>query len=304
MKIQGLIAATVAPFSSNGRINTAVVPAMVDLLVADGVAGIFINGSTGEGASLTARERCELAEAYIAAAKGRLLSMVHVGHNCLEEARDSARHAEKAGAAAVGLVAPSYFKPASVKELVAFCAEVAAACPNTPFYYYHIPALTGVSFKMIDFLKEADGRIPTLAGIKFTFEDMMDFLLCREYGERKYDMLFGRDEMLLAALATGAEGAIGSTYNYSAPIYGKIIAAFRTGALEEARMWQVRATKAIQVLAKFGGACATKSFIRLRGIDCGPYRLPMRTLSSADERLLESDLRATGYFEWMQEAAR
>ena len=97
-------------------------------------------------------------------------------------------------------MAPSFFRPSTVEQLVDFCAQIAEAAPGLPFYYYHFPAMTGVDFPMIDFLKGASRRIPNLKGIKFTHENLMDYNRCLHFEKDRFQILFGRDEMLLAAV--------------------------------------------------------------------------------------------------------
>src|SRR3954469_8189210 len=120
-------------------------------------------------------------------------------------------------------MAPFFFRPGTVQELVDFMAQVAAAAPALPFYYYHIPSMTGVHIPAAEFLRAAADRIPNLAGVKFTFENLMDYAECVRFSGGRFDVLFGRDEMLLAGLSLGAHGAIGSTYNFAAPVYHRII---------------------------------------------------------------------------------
>jgi N-acetylneuraminate lyase len=90
---------------------------------------------------------------------------------------------------------------------------IASAAPSLPFYYYHIPSATNVDLPMVDFLAVADGLIQNLAGIKYTHYDLEDLQLCLHYGGGKYNILFGRDQYLLAAVALGVRGAVGSTYS-------------------------------------------------------------------------------------------
>src|SRR5207253_9958808 len=114
------------------------------------------------------------------------------------------------------------------------------AAPRTPFYYYHFPEMTGVDIKMHEFLPQAMRSIRTFRGIKFTHFDMMDYALTVAGAGDEYDILFGRDEFLLAGLVFGARGAVGSTYNYAAPLYTKLMAAYASGKMEDARAQQVR----------------------------------------------------------------
>src|SRR3569833_2624906 len=118
------------------------------------------------------------------------------------------------------------------------CVEIAAVVSDMPFYYYHIPVLTGVGFDMYDLLKAVDGKVPNFAGVKYTHEDFMDFLSCMHFQNGKYDMLWGRDENMLSALVLGTKGAVGSTFNYAAPLYYDLIDAFNNGDLKKAQQLQ------------------------------------------------------------------
>jgi N-acetylneuraminate lyase len=143
-----------------------------------------------------------------------------------------------------------------------------------------------------------NGQIPTLAGVKFTHENLMDFGRSSEVGAGKYAMLFGRDEILLSGLALGARGAVGSTYNFAAPLYHRIIDAFNRGDMESARRDQSRAMDFIEVLGRHGGLSAGKSVMKFVGIDCGPVRLPLRPLTGTDETSLREGLERIGFFEY------
>ena len=150
-RLTGLIAATFTPLDNKGAINLAPIPAIVDLLKNDGVKGIYINGSTGEGPSLTIEERDSLMKAYINAAKGRMTTVVQVGTNSLRESKQMAAKAAEYGADAISSTPPSYFKPADAETLTECIAEVASGAPELPYYYYHIPTMTGVNIDMEDF---------------------------------------------------------------------------------------------------------------------------------------------------------
>ena len=283
-----------------GSLDLSRAPGVVDRLERWGVAGIFVCGSTGEGVSMTTSERKATAEAYATAGRGRLKVIVHVGHNSLSDARDLAAHAQSIGADAVGMGAPNYFKPATPEILARCCREVADAAPGLPFYYYHIPELTGVRFRMIDFLRAAEKRCPALVGMKYTYEDLSDYQQCVEFAGGRYDMLYGRDEMLLEALVVGCRGAVGSTYNFAAPIYTALIAAFERADLAEARRLQARAVAMINLLHRYPGIPTTKTIMKLTGLDLGPCRLPLATLTPEQESSLDRDLRAIGFFDWIR----
>ena len=146
--LTGLVAATFTPFHSDGRVQVERIPDMVDVLVERGLRGIYVNGTTGEGPSLTTGERKSLTEAYIHTADGRIPVIVQVGHNSLNEACDLAGHAASAGATAISATPPGYFRPNTVEVLADVLRQITSAAPNTPFYYYHIPAFGGVSLDM------------------------------------------------------------------------------------------------------------------------------------------------------------
>jgi N-acetylneuraminate lyase len=295
--LRGLITATFTPMHADASVALKRIPAYAEWLVKEKVNGVFVNGTTGEGQSLTLQERMQVVEDWQSALAGRLPVVVHVGHTALGEAQALARHAEEVGAAGIATLAPYFFKP-GLRELVEFCREVAAAAPATPFYYYHMPSMTGVTVPVTAFLEAAASQIPTLTGVKFTFEDLMDLQNASRVGGGRFNILFGRDEVLLAGLALGCTGAVGSTYNLAAPLYQRIIAAYQRGDMAAAQMEQWRAAQFITVMVRHGGLVALKAMMKMAGMDCGPLRLPMRTLGDGETRQLEADLRAIGFFEW------
>ena len=173
--------------------------------------------STPPPSTIVADDWRARAQRWVDVARGSGLKVVvHVGSNCLADARALAAQGNELGVAAVAMLAPSYFKPKTVESLVECCAHVAAAAPGTPFYFYDIPSMTGVSFPMVDFLELAADRIPTLAGLKFTNPDLTTFQRILRVRGGRFDVLWGTDEYLLAALTLGGRGAVGSTYNLAA----------------------------------------------------------------------------------------
>jgi N-acetylneuraminate lyase len=296
--LTGLIAAVHTPMKADGALNLELVPRIVARLAEEGVSGLFVCGTTGESASLTVPERRAVAEAYVAAAKKQLPVVVHVGHNTLAEARGLTAHANEIGAFAVGAAPPSYFKPASPEALADCCAEIAAEAPDLPFYYYHIPSMAGVDPDIPSFVQAVVERVPNFAGLKFTSERLDDYHWCTTFDGGRLNVLFGRDEMLLAGLALGAKGAIGSTYCYAAPLYRRLWDAFDRGDLKTARREQARSVLMIQILRKYGGPRASKTFMKLVGLDHGPVRLPLLALSEAEEGAMKRELEEIGFFEF------
>jgi N-acetylneuraminate lyase len=297
--LHGLTAATHTPFHSDGSLNLTPIEAQCAHLLANDISTAFIGGSTGESASLSLQERLLLAERWTQVASGTPLRVVvHVGANCLHDAAALAAQAEELGASAISALAPSYFKPGSVDTLINVCAEIASAAPRTPFYYYEIPALTGIALNAADFLAQAGERIPNLAGIKFTNADLMTYQRCLWLG--KYDIPWGYDEHFLGALAMGAKGAVGSGFNFAGKVYSRLMKAFTDGDLVTARLEQWRGVQLIQTLVKYGYMGAAKATMEMLGVPVGPARLPNTSLDTEAKRALQADLERLEFFAWVK----
>lgn len=296
-KLTGLIAAPFTPMHTDGRINIQQIEPYYQLLKRNKVAGAFIAGSTGEGVSLTMEEKMLLTDQWAKVTTGDpdFKVIVLAGGTCVADAVTLARHAYDSGLYAVAFTAPFYFKPASAAQLALCCHEIAAAVPEMPFYYYHIPVLNGVSFPMYDLLKAVHGKIDNFAGIKYTHEDFMDFLSCMHFAEGKYDMLWGRDENMLPALSIGAKGAVGSTFNYAAPLYHELIQAFNENNLAKATILQQQSIDMIRLLGKYGGIATGKAYMKLIGLDCGHFRLPVANMDEEQFARFSRDAAAVGF---------
>jgi N-acetylneuraminate lyase len=293
-KFEGLIAAPFTPMCPNGDVNYDMVEPYYAFLERNGIVGAFINGSTGEGVSLSQKERMKHTERWAACYKERKSVKVInlVGGTSYTECIENALFSVEMGVSAIALLAPFYFKPGCATQLAEFVARVGEAVPDMPVYFYHIPVLTGVNIPMIDFLKEVAPMLPNFAGIKYTHEDFMDFLSCMNYENGKYEMLWGRDETMLSALVLGAKGAVGSTFNYAAPIYYKMIDAYNHGDIAEARKLQQQSIDMITLLGKYGGIATGKAFMKFVGVDCGQFRLPVKNMSDDQYSLFVQDVQS------------
>jgi N-acetylneuraminate lyase len=298
--LKGLVAAVHTPFQADGALNLAVVEQQAQHLARHRISTVFICGSTGESHSLTLDERRRLAQRWMEVTRGTQMQVViHVGSNCLLDACELAAQAEALEALAVAALAPCYFKPRTLVDLVEWCARIAAAAPATPFYFYDIPVLTGVNFSMKSFLGAAASRIPTLAGIKFTNTDLMAYQLCLAEGGGAFDIPWGVDESLVSALAVGAKGAVGSSYNFASPIYQRLLAAFERGDLAAAGQEQMRSVQLIEALAALGYMGAAKLVMKMLGVDVGPARLPNGNPTPEQAEKLRAGLEKLGFFEWI-----
>jgi N-acetylneuraminate lyase len=151
---------------------------------------------------------------------------------------------------------------------------------------------------MPEFLERAASRLPTLVGMKYSNPDLATYLECLRGGN--WDLPWGVDEAMLGALATGARGFVGSSYNFAAPLSHQIIAAFAQGNLDVAREAQHRSVRLILLLARHGYLGASKATMKLLGVDVGPARLPIASLDAKQEQALRGELEALGFFDWIQ----
>ena len=290
--LEGLIAAPFTPMHTDGSLNLSIIPDYYGFLKANGITGAFICGSTGEGVSMTTAEKKQVAQAWASCSNrdNDFKVMMFLGGTSIADCKDLALYSQQVGLYAVSFTAPFYFKPANVEVLAQACEEVASSVPGMPFYYYNIPVLTGVGFAMYDLLKAIDDRIPNFAGVKYTHEDFMDFLCCMRYKDGHYDMLWGRDENMLPALALGAKGAVGSTFNYAAPLYYEMIKAFEQNDLALAQELQQQSIDMIRLLGKYGGIATGKAYMKLIDINCGSFRLPVKNMTDTQFELFKHDV--------------
>lgn len=297
-KIKGLIDAPFTPMHPNEDVNLDIIPAYAEMLVKNGLKGVFVNGSSGEGYMLTGDERKKIAEAWVKVAPKDFKVIVHVGSCCLRESEELARHAQEIGAWGIGSMAPPFPKIGSVEDLVRYCERIAKAAPELPFYYYHIPAFNGAYLSMLDLLKAVDGRIPNFAGIKYTYESLYEYHQCRIYKDGKYDMLHGQDETILPSLALGgAQGGIGGTTNYNGRELTGIIEAWNNGDIELAREKQTFSQDVINVICKYrGNIVCGKRIMKFIGLDLGPNRIPFRNMTQAEEDSMKAELETIGFF--------
>jgi N-acetylneuraminate lyase len=299
-KFTGLCTATHTPFHADGSLNLAVVEKQAAFLRGKGITSVFIGGTTGESSSLTAAERAALNDRWAAVGPASGIDViVHVGANCLTEAAQLAAHAEKNQAKAVSMIAPSYFKPRKMADLVASCAMVAKAAPRTPFYYYDIPGMTGISgFPVDEFLKAASPVIPNLAGVKYSNPDLDAMRRAQTLEGGRFDLPFGVDERFLLALRAGATAGVGSTYNFNAGPLLRTIAAHAKGDAALAEAEQAKVQPVVDILAKRGYMGAAKALMGHLGVPLGPARLPNGNPDANETKKMIGELEAIGFFSW------
>lgn len=287
VKFEGLIAAPFTPMDPHGQIKPGHIPRLAKNLKENNVLGAFIIGSTGEGVSLTLEEKRRVIEAWQQEQEENFKVIALIASNSLQEARELAQFAQHAGVYGIAILPPFYFKIANTQKLVDYFRELAGTVPGMPVYYYHIPALTGVDLPMHEFLTKARDVV-NLAGIKYTAADLFDYRKCLTFDNERYDILWGIDEILISAMAMGARGGVGSTYNYAAPLYIQMMKAFQDGNLDKARSLQSKSIEIVDILTRHGGIATGKYFMKHIGLDCGEFRAPVGMIE--DPELFEADL--------------
>lgn len=283
LRLDGLVAATFSPFTAAGDLNVSVVPAQNAYLKATGVDWVFVGGTTGESLSLSLLERKALTEAWLATSASVI---AHAGAECLGDAREIAAHAQAKGAKAIGAMPPTFFKPASSEALAVTIASICAAAPKLPCYYYHIPSMTGVDpGSMYDLMIAIEPLAPNFAGIKYTglytSPGYMDVMRILAYKGGKYEVLSGREEMMLEGLAAGLKGHVGSQFNFAGDLYNQIRETFAAKGLTPDSQAEIRGLqlKGIELVHAWLDAAPTgvngaKAFQNMAGVPVGDARLP------------------------------
>ncbi len=282
-KLSGLIAAPHTPFDADGNVAVAQIEKQINHLIAQGVKGAYISGTTGEGICCSVEERKLVMDTWMKFAKGKLKVIVHIGALSIRDVQELGAYAVKVGADATSIVPPNFFKPAGVDGLIAYLQEALKTSESLPFYYYHT-GMSGVVLPMAKFLEAADGKIKNLAGIKFNFPDLYEFQNCMAACGGKYDMTWGIDEWYAGALAIGAKSAIGSTYNYMGPHYMQIEKDFKAGNQEAVVAGMQKVCKVVDILVQYGGVAAGKVMMQAHGIDCGDVRQPLMPISAEGKK--------------------
>ena len=295
-KLEGMVAATFTPLDENGDVNLSVIDKYADWIASTPIKGVFVCGTTGEFSSLAIDERKLILEKWLVSARKRFKVIAHVGSNCQRSAMELARHAAQVGADAIASIAPSFFKPGTVDELVDFFAPICHSAAGLPFYYYNMPSMTGVSLSVPSFLIEGKKTMPNLVGTKFTHNNLMELGECLELNNGEFEVLHGYDEILIAGLALGAVAGVGSTYNYLPAVYQNLFDAFKKGDICTARRMQQKSIEIVKIIIKYGGGVrGGKAIMNLIGVDCGRCRLPVTPFGDDEYSSLKRDLEKIGF---------
>ncbi len=292
-KITGILPALLTAFDEEGNVNLNAMYDLIEWHIAQGVSGFYILGSTGEGLLLSEAERRMVAEAVVRRVKGRVPVIVHVGALTTREACALAGHAEAIGADATSAIPPFYFNvgPEGVKRHYLAIARAS----HLPFYIYNIPGATGVNVEL-NTVRELLAAAPTLRGMKYTSYDFYTMRKFIELEGGRLNVVSGPDEMMIAAQAMGAEGAIGTTQNIVPRLFVQAYNAFHAGDLATAQALQAKINWVVNVFLSFPSHSAVKEIMRLLGFDLGSARPPLLPLTDQQRGRLREMLEEIGFF--------
>lgn len=273
--MNGIFTALLTPFNDDYTINEASLKKLVEFNLEKGVNGFYVGGSTGEGMVMSPEERKEVFRIVKEAAGDRVPMIAHCGAISTDSAIDMAKTAEALGYTAVSAVAPFYYSfpyPAIRKYYDDIVSSV-----SIPMVVYNFPGGNGFTFTA-DYASEMfeDERF---IGIKHTSADLFALQQFKQKIKRPVKLFNGFDEMCLGGLSMGADGAIGSTYNFMADRFLKIYDEFHNGSIEKAQKIQNGANEIIAEMIKYGVFQCEKAVLTHMGIDMGPCRRPFLPIS-------------------------
>ncbi len=282
-KYKGIFTALLTPFDENNHVNAKVLRELVDFNLKQGVSGFYVGGSTAEAFMLTEEERLLVMKTVSEYAKGRCTLIAHVGCISTKQAIKFAKASQEMGYDAVSSVSPFYYK-FSFDEIKKYYFDIADAV-QLPMFIYNFPAFSGVNLT-VDNIKEFldDDRF---IGVKHTSNDYFALEQFKSAYPEKI-VYNGYDEMCLAGLSMGADGAIGSTFNFMADKFVKIRKLVMENDLNAAREIQKDANVIIQALCKVGVFQGEKAVLDALGFDFGPARAPFAPLTDEQKKDLLS----------------
>lgn len=291
--VEGIIVATVTPFTKDGEfVDFDKIAPLVDRMAKKGAAGIFPCGTTGEGLLLSTDERKTVLEETIAGAGKKLKVVAHTGAMDTATTIELTQHAQKAGACAAAVVAPSFYGYDDL-ALEQYYKAVAKAVPTFPILLYNIPSCAGnhLSPSLVHKLATSCDNI---VGIKDSSGSMP--LLTRLFGDAPagFSVINGEDGQGYQALVSGGKAVVSGSSNAYIDLYFDVYKNVKKGDLKKAWKAQTRLENATRLFVYGGGLAALKEIMRLRGFDPGFVRPPQRELVAAEKKRLAKGLEAQG----------
>ena len=287
-KIEGIITALVTPFDARGEVDESALRELIDFQVKGGVNGVFVCGTAGLGPIMRPDQRVQTFRVAAKQSRGRIPIVAHVGAPSTEETVKLAGEAEAAGVDALGCVTPYYVTPDDESMLTHYKAVLSAA--KLPVYVYNIPrnATNNVSPELMKRLVEAG-----VAGVKDSSRDFVQVMEYLQVLPPSATVICGTDSYILPALLMGAKGAITGYANAFPEVYAQLWRAYKGGHAEEARQLQFRVNSLRKLLQKPAIAPHYEA-LRLRGVDAGNPRAPLRAMNAKETQTLKEQLMKLG----------
>lgn len=284
----GIIPALVTPLKEDNTIWREATQRLLDYELERGADGFYICGATGEGLVMQPQAREELAELVVKHLRGRVPCISHIAAMAMDTTLALARQAEEVGCDAIAAIPPTYFAYRE-EDIYNYYKTISDAVHIPVMIYYH-PA-TGVNLSAHFMARLFE--IENITSVKWSKPDYYQMLLCKDLTHGQINIINGPDETLLCGLCMGADGGIGTTYNFLLPEAKEIYRAFREGRIEEARALQ---TKVDRIIDAIHGPIipAAKLIMKRLGVHVGNATYPMRRYNAQEEARMITSLREAG----------
>lgn len=288
-EIIGVIPALLTPFDKEENLDEKGLRGLINRLIDEGVHGLYLTGSTGEGFLMDIPERKKAVEIAMDEIKGRIPVIVHVGAISTKLSLELTHHASKQGADAISSVPPFYYRFGE-KEIIEYYRTLAAAT-DLPMIIYNIPLAGIMGYDTILEL----GKLPNVKGIKYTAATHYEITMLKKDLGEDFMVYSGADEMALSGLMAGADGLIGSTYNAIGDTFLTIFNLHQEGKMEEANEVMAEGVATIMKILSYGSLMSLlKAINRWRGVDCGYSRAPFANFTEKEEEEMKKDFIAFG----------
>ncbi|HOB34068.1 MAG TPA: dihydrodipicolinate synthase family protein, partial [Verrucomicrobiota bacterium] len=228
-RFEGIIPPIVTPLCGRDELDAAGLERLIEHVLAGGVHGLFLLGTTGEGPSLSYRLRRELIERACMQVRKRVPVLVGITDTAFEESVNMARIAANAGADAV-VLAPPYYMPGAQPELQEYLEHLLPELP-LPLLLYNMPSLTKVAYEVETVERAMDHE--GIVGLKDSSGNMPYFhrLMALRGRRPDWSLLMGPEELLFDALIVGAQGGVTGGANVFPKLYVAMLRAAWAGDL-------------------------------------------------------------------------
>ena len=293
MKIQGIMPALVSPLTEEENVNVPVLQELIEHFIKKGACGFYLAGATGEGLAIKPEQRRILTECAVKQVAGRVPCIVQIASTDFSEVIRLAKHAESVGADAISSTPPIFFRY-DEDDVYNYYKAISDAV-HIPIMIYNSP-LAG--FPISPAFAARMFEIECVTSIKWTSSDYYGMMLLKQLTHGEMTVMNGPDEMLLMGLSAGADGGIGTTYNFMFSHYLNVYKAFMDGDLKTAQEYQNKITSIINALRSVKGCPsipASKALLEESGFAVGNAAFPMKKLSPEKKRELIETLTGAGW---------